>query len=117
MALRGTTSVEDIITDSVAEPEKLDPEWIPKCIRNQASGPLYAHAGIKAAADAVLKVLLSSCPCHSNVLPNALGGLGGRRPLADSGSPKFHFYMCACHSASVRYRSALEKCKDCAGQY
>ncbi len=73
MALRGTTSVEDIITDSVAEPEKLDPEWIPKCIRNQASGPLYAHAGIKAAADAVLEVLLSSCPCHCNV-PKCIGG-------------------------------------------
>ena len=56
VALRGTTSVEDIITDSVAEPQKLDPEWIPKCIRNEASGPLFAHAGIKAAADAVLKV-------------------------------------------------------------
>lgn len=56
--MRGTTSVEDIITDSVAEPERLDPEWIPKCIRDEANGPLYAHAGIKAAADAVLKVRL-----------------------------------------------------------
>ena len=48
--------MEDIITDSVAEPERLDSEWIPKCIRDEANGPLYAHAGIKAAADAVLKV-------------------------------------------------------------
>ncbi len=56
IALRGTTSVEDIITDSVAEPEKLDGEWVPKGIRDEAGGPLYAHAGIKAAADAVLKV-------------------------------------------------------------
>ena len=58
VALRGTTSVEDIITDSVAEPQRLDPEWIPKAIRDKANGPLYAHAGIKAAADAVLKVEL-----------------------------------------------------------
>ena len=56
IALRGTTSVEDIITDSVAEPEKLDGEWVPKGIRDEAGGPLYAHTGIKAAADAVLKV-------------------------------------------------------------
>lgn len=60
VALRGTTSVEDIITDSVAEPQRLDPEWVPKCIRSLAKGPLYAHAGIKAAADAILKVCVSS---------------------------------------------------------
>ena len=34
----------------------IDMPRIPKCIRNQAKGPLSAHAGIKAAADAVLKV-------------------------------------------------------------
>ncbi len=68
VALRGTTSVEDIITDSVAEPEKLDAEWIPKCIRNQASGPLFAHAGIKAAADAVLKVYSNFVKRHESAL-------------------------------------------------
>jgi hypothetical protein len=56
LALRGTSTVEDIITDSVAEPEKLDAEWVPKEMRPDQDEPMYAHAGIKAAADAVLKV-------------------------------------------------------------
>ncbi|EIE20387.1 alpha/beta-hydrolase [Coccomyxa subellipsoidea C-169] len=57
VALRGTTSVEDIITDSVAEPVRLEPDWLPGEIRARdgSGGHLYAHAGIKAAADAVLK--------------------------------------------------------------
>ena len=57
VALRGTTSVEDIITDSVAVPVRLDPEWLPEKLRaaDASGGQLFAHAGIKAAADAVLQ--------------------------------------------------------------
>jgi hypothetical protein len=57
VALRGTTSVEDIITDSVAEPVRLEEDWLPEEIRARdgSGGQLYAHAGIKAAADAVLQ--------------------------------------------------------------
>ncbi|BDA50747.1 Sn1-specific diacylglycerol lipase alpha [Coccomyxa sp. Obi] len=57
VALRGTTSVEDIITDSVAVPVRLDPEWLPEKLRaaDGSGGQLFAHAGIKAAADAVLQ--------------------------------------------------------------
>lgn len=70
LALRGTTSVEDIITDSVAEPERLDPAWISKALRPQEdeAARLYAHAGIKAAADAVLKA--SACVLHGNYTRN-----------------------------------------------
>ena len=80
VALRGTTSVEDIITDSVAEPEKLDPEWIPKCIRSEASGPLFAHAGIKAAADAVLKVR-PSCDGQSTWTHNVNAAMSKCQPM------------------------------------
>lgn len=69
VALRGTTSVEDIITDSVAEPVRLEPDWLPGEIkaRDGSGGHLYAHAGIKAAAVAVLKVFLSFLILLSNV--------------------------------------------------
>ncbi len=60
LALRGTTSIEDVITDSVAVPERLADDFVPKALREAQSGasagPLYAHAGIRAAADAVLRV-------------------------------------------------------------
>ena len=63
LALRGTTSVEDIITDSVAVPERLRDDWVPQELRAQQAGPsagaLYAHAGIRAAAEAVLQVCFS----------------------------------------------------------
>ncbi len=55
--------MEDIITDSVAEPVRLPEDWLPKKIRaadSSAAGQLFAHAGIKAAADAVLQ----ACAAH-----------------------------------------------------
>ena len=60
LALRGTTSIEDVITDSVAVPERLQDDFVPKALRaaqgGASAGALYAHAGIRAAADAVLRV-------------------------------------------------------------
>lgn len=54
--------MEDIITDSVAEPVRLPADWLPKDIRaaDTSNGQLFAHAGIKAAADAVLQ----ACAAH-----------------------------------------------------
>ncbi len=74
LALRGTTTVEDIITDSVAEPERLDPAWIAKGLRpdQDEAGALYAHAGIKAAADAVLKVVPQFCCAYTSSYYNPI---------------------------------------------
>ncbi len=62
--------MEDIITDSVAEPVRLEPDWLPEEIRARdgSGGHLYAHAGIKAAADAVLKVWVF---CIFSIFSNA----------------------------------------------
>ena len=56
VAIRGTWSMEDIITDSVAEAERLH-DWLPKSFREEQGGEadqMWAHGGIVAAAEAVL---------------------------------------------------------------
>ena len=49
--------MEDIITDSVAEPECLA-DWLPKGFREahgeEEAAQMWAHSGIVAAADAIL---------------------------------------------------------------
>lgn len=52
------------ITDSVAEPERLDPAWISKALRPEEDevAQRYAHAGIEAAAHAVLKACAHLLP-------------------------------------------------------
>ena len=56
VAVRGTSSVEDVITDSVAEPERLEPEWLPEGAAAAGAGAMFAHGGIKAAAESILAV-------------------------------------------------------------
>ena len=75
VAVRGTSSVEDVITDSVAEPERLPPEWLPEGGAEAGAGAMFAHSGIKAAAESILDVrwaMLRSC-CFR--FPWALGAL------------------------------------------
>lgn len=75
MAVRGTSSVEDVITDSVAEPERLPPEWLPEGGAEAGAGAMFAHSGIKAAAESILDVrwaMVGSCCFRS---PWALGAL------------------------------------------
>ncbi|KAK9823352.1 hypothetical protein WJX72_002122 [[Myrmecia] bisecta] len=57
LAIRGTATMEDVITDSVAEPEALTDDWLPEAFRaaNKAANErMYAHAGIVAASRAIL---------------------------------------------------------------
>ena len=56
IAVRGTSSVEDVITDSVAEPERLGPMWLPEGGAEAGAGAMFAHGGIKAAAESILDV-------------------------------------------------------------
>ena len=56
IAVRGTSSVEDVITDSVAEPERLGSEWLPEGGAEADAGAMFAHGGIKAAAESILDV-------------------------------------------------------------
>ena len=56
IAVRGTSSVEDVITDSVAEPERLGSVWLPEGGAEAGAGAMFAHGGIKAAAESILDV-------------------------------------------------------------
>ena len=56
IAVRGTSSVEDVITDSVAEPERLGSMWLPEGGAEAGAGAMFAHSGIKAAAESILDV-------------------------------------------------------------
>ena len=67
VALRGTASVEDVITDSVADPAPLA-DWVPEAFAKQhgeAARDFHAHAGILGSAEAVLKVPLPSSAAAS----------------------------------------------------
>ena len=58
VALRGTASVEDLITDSVADPVPVA-RWVPEAFAAQHAAVaqhFHAHAGIMGAAEAVLAV-------------------------------------------------------------
>eukprot|EP00884_Botryococcus_braunii_P011575 jgi/Botrbrau1/20418/Bobra.0006s0072.2 len=61
VAIRGTYSLEDVITDSVAEPERLLGDWLPAdLLTSSPEGDRTAflvHSGILAAAKAVLQDL------------------------------------------------------------
>ena len=58
VAVRGTATMEDVVTDAVAEPVLLDrSEWLPSGTKEQQSQTgesMYAHGGIVAAAAAIL---------------------------------------------------------------
>ncbi|KAL3145874.1 hypothetical protein ABBQ38_015244 [Trebouxia sp. C0009 RCD-2024] len=58
LAVRGTATMEDVITDSVAAPDLLDrSEWLPESFKQQQAQTgerMYAHGGIVAAAAAIL---------------------------------------------------------------
>ncbi|KAK9827307.1 hypothetical protein WJX81_002709 [Elliptochloris bilobata] len=69
VAVRGTSSVEDVITDSVAEPERLGPAWLPEGGAEAGADAMFAHSGIKAAADSILDDLEDS-----GILPALLAG-------------------------------------------
>ncbi|KAL0037858.1 hypothetical protein WJX79_002263 [Trebouxia sp. C0005] len=59
VAVRGTATMEDVITDSVAAPDLLDrSEWLPESFKQQQAQTgerMYAHGGIVAAAAAILQ--------------------------------------------------------------
>ena len=79
VAIRGTWSMEDIITDSVAEPECLA-DWLPKAFREQHgedAAQMWAHSGIVAAADAILLDLEAN-----NILSALLEGDSGTTATA-----------------------------------
>ena len=64
VALRGTSSVDDVITDSVADPRPVA-AWVPAAFAKQHARSLsafHAHAGILGAAEAVLQVLSCILP-------------------------------------------------------
>lgn len=86
VAVRGTSSVEDVITDSVAEPERLPPEWLPKGGTEEGAGAMFAHSGIKAAAESILDV-------RWPWLGFAASGLGFE---CARGSSKSHVWFVAC---------------------
>ena len=78
VALRGSYSTEDLITDAVADPVSVA-HWVPQAFAKQHEGAVHAfhaHAGVKGAADAVLKVrtgglsqrLPDAVPCSMCVL-------------------------------------------------
>ena len=65
IAVRGTSSVEDVITDSVAEPERLGAVWLPEGGAEAGGGAMFAHSGIKAAAESILDVRPSATAVQS----------------------------------------------------
>lgn len=71
IALRGTISVADLVTDAVVYPEVID-DWIPESIRKnmKESGPMLAHAGMVAAAQAVFEDMR-----ERGIIPTAEGSL------------------------------------------
>lgn len=54
VAIRGTISVADLVTDVIVYPEVID-DWIPDTIKARVSkdGPAFAHAGMFSAAKAI----------------------------------------------------------------
>lgn len=56
IAIRGTISVADLVTDVVVYPEVID-DWIPESIKVKSSteGPAFAHAGMFSAAKAIYR--------------------------------------------------------------
>ncbi|KFM25319.1 Sn1-specific diacylglycerol lipase alpha [Auxenochlorella protothecoides] len=58
LALRGTVTMEDLITDLLSAPIDVS-EWLPDWVldANEGGKPLYAHAGIVSSATAVLQDL------------------------------------------------------------
>lgn len=79
IAVRGTSSVEDVITDSVAEPERLSSVWLPEGGAEAGAGAMFAHGGIKAAAESILDVrpgataVQSPGRCRSHRLESSSG--------------------------------------------
>ncbi|KAK9829311.1 hypothetical protein WJX72_005111 [[Myrmecia] bisecta] len=58
VAIRGTVSIADLVTDAVVHPECIN-SWLPKGFRkkNRLRGRMYAHAGMVSAASAILEDL------------------------------------------------------------
>lgn len=79
IAVRGTSSVEDVITDSVAEPERLGSVWLPEGGAEAGAGAMFAHSGIKAAAESILDVwpwpLSRSALCSAAAASQTSSGL------------------------------------------
>ncbi len=95
VAVRGTSSVEDVITDSVAEPERLEPEWLPEGAAAAGAGAMFAHGGIKAAAESILAVR-----------PPMAGPAHMRAPHGAAGSP----LMAQPADAAARMRATRLAC-------
>ncbi|EFN60123.1 expressed protein, partial [Chlorella variabilis] len=57
LAIRGTISIADLVTDAVVYPEPLD-SFLPQEIKEELSEPAFAHAGMVAAAKAIFEDML-----------------------------------------------------------
>ena len=108
VALRGTATVEDVVTDSVADPVPLA-GCLPEAFAKQHEGAVhsfYVHAGIEGAANAVLRVRLPLFAWASDVRAGAKAVLRAR-PAASQHRQEHPSRVPLCQCETLVHRAGL----------